>query len=208
MPYRQMSKQEYETEIAAAEERGRVSALDAARGTAAAQGRVEGATAERERLAAIDENTMPGYEAFAASCKQDGSSAEQFVMRQNKLVMQQRGVAGPQASASGQSADPDRVFSAAEVREHIAAAKAEGRRIDPATAVAELRLGHAGQAAASAKVAAAQDAKQASFAQDEEVRTNALVIRSYIASEKALGRRVDTVKAVEELQRLGRLKRG
>lgn len=129
-----------------------------------AQGRVEGATAERERIQAVEKALLPGHEKLVASLKFDGKTsgpgaALQVVAAENKLrgeelanmrngspkpVPESAGTneADAKVSAESQGKKPakaiDAKATAIKARELVAKAKAEGRTITYATAVKQV----------------------------------------------------------------------
>jgi len=136
-------------------------AHDAAFAAGIAQGRTEGATAERERIQAVEKSLLPGHEKLIAELKFDGktSGAEaalQVLQAENKLrgeeLTRMRSQAPPPVPPSGgsQAADaeaanakaPEAVIDPSAVAEQarslVAKAKTEGKFLSFAQAVAQV----------------------------------------------------------------------
>jgi capsid assembly protease len=136
-------------------------AHDAAFAAGVAQGRTEGATAERERIQAVEKALLPGHEKLIADFKFDGKTtgaeaALQVVQAENTLrgeelkklrasapnpVPESAGSAASDAEASkdaGAKKEVDPEALAAKATDLVAQAKKDGKVISFAAAVAQL----------------------------------------------------------------------
>jgi hypothetical protein len=157
---RVMAEQQ-ETYTVAQLEAAKKEAHDAAFNAGLAQGRTEGATAERERIQAVEAALLPGHEKLVATLKFDGKStgaeaALQIVTAEKELrakhldavrgdgpkpVPESTGTASADAAAA--NSDPkaktvDPKETAGKARELVAKAKAEGKKLTYAAAVSQV----------------------------------------------------------------------
>lgn len=149
----ELTKAAYDAALAQAKQSG----IDAG----ITQGRTEGATAERERIQAIEKSLLPGHEKLISELKFDGKTtgaeaAVQVLQAENKLrgeeltKMRAAAPAPVQASQGSEAADkeaanakvePAAIDSAAiaeQARTLVAKAKLEGKTLSYAQAVAQL----------------------------------------------------------------------
>lgn len=150
--------EQQETYTVAQLEAAKKEAHDAAFTAGLAQGRTEGATAERERIQAVEAALLPGHEKLIATLKFDGKTsgpeaALQIVTAEKALRAKQLDSVrsdGPKpvpessgsAAADAATANPDPKaakvdpkVTADKARELVAKAKAEGRKLTYAAAV-------------------------------------------------------------------------
>jgi signal peptide peptidase SppA len=140
------------TQIATAEatafERGKT----AGKAEGKAEGLIEGATAERERILAIESHTLPGHEALVAALKADGKTsgpeaavkilqAEQSKLANLAGQLKKDSPDPVHASGADKSADgePSPQIIADKAKLHIAAQKKAGINVSASEAVAHVR---------------------------------------------------------------------
>ena len=162
MPFKSFETEaDYQAAVSAEFERGKAAAtvtaaqVDAAR----AEGHVAGATAERDRIKAVEESGLAGHEAIVNAAKYDGKStgadvAVQIVAAEKKLRgdrgkdLREDAPAAVPSSSGTQQADRNAAKGAktestskvtpVAIEAHIAKAKSQGRDIGPAVAAMEL----------------------------------------------------------------------
>ena len=153
--------EQQETYTVAQLEAAKKEAHDAAFNAGLAQGRTEGATAERERIQAVEAALLPGHEKLIATLKFDGKTsgadaALQIVtaektLRAAKLADVRSDGPKPVPESTGTTAadaetantDPkakkvDPMDTAEKARELVAKAKAEGKKLTYAAAVQQV----------------------------------------------------------------------